>query len=113
MSLYLIKNYMIVKKPSNSYFSAKKLFKENNLEVDSKLNIGSSSLIIDFTKIGYGVGYITKLYVEKEIENKNLFIIETIPKTPRITYGIITLKNNILTNSCSKFIDYLLKDNNI
>lgn len=104
---------LLQKEPSNSYNSAKKLFKENNIEVESKLNIGSSSLLIDFTKIGYGVGYITKLYVEKELKNKNLFIVETIPKTPKISYGIITLKNNILSNSCNKFIGYLLKDNNL
>lgn len=102
---------LLQKEPSNSYFSAKKLFKENNLEIDSKLSIGSSSLLIDFTKIGYGIGYVTKLYVEKELKDKDLFIIETIPKTPKISYGIITLKNNILSNSCNKFIDYLLKNN--
>lgn len=101
---------LLQKEPSNSYFSAKKLFKENDLEIDSKLNIGSSSLLVDFTKIGYGIGYITKLYIEKELENKNLFIIETIPKTPRISYGIITLKNNILSNSCNNFIDHLLNN---
>jgi len=50
---------LLQKEPSNSFSSAKKLFKENNLEVDSKFNIGSSSLLVDFTKIGYGVGYIS------------------------------------------------------
>lgn len=104
---------LLQKEPSNSYTSAKKLFKEYNIEVESKLNIGSSSLLIDFTKIGYGIGYITKLYVKKELKNKNLFVVETIPKTPKISYGIITLKNNILSNSCNKFINYLLKDNNL
>ena len=104
-------NYPILlqREPSNSYFSSKKLFKENNIEIYSKLNIGSSSLLTDFTKIGYGVGYITKLYIEKELKNKSLFIIKTIPETPKISYGIITLKNNILSNSCNKFIDYLIK----
>ena len=54
---------LLQKKPSNSFYSAKKLFKSNNIEVESKLNIGSSSLLVDFTKIGYGIGYITKLYI--------------------------------------------------
>lgn len=105
-------NYPILlqKEPSNSYFSANKLFKENNIEVDSKLNIGSSSLLIDFTKIGYGIGYVTKLYIEKELKNKDLFIIKTIPETPKISYGIITLKNNVLSNSSNKFIDCLIKN---
>lgn len=101
---------LLQKEPSNSYFSAKKLFKENNIDVESKLNIGSSSLLIDFTKIGYGIGYVTRLYIEKELKNKKLFIIKTIPETPKISYGIVTLKNNILSNSCNKFIDYILNN---
>lgn len=101
---------LLQKEPSNSYFSAKKLFNENNIELDSKLNIGSSSLLVDFTKIGYGIGYVTKLYIEKELKNKDLFIIKTIPETPKISYGIITLKNNILSSSTNNFIDYLMKN---
>ena len=69
---------LLQKDPSNSYASAKKLFKENNLKVDSKLNIGSSSLLIDFTKIGYGIGYVTKLYIEKEKLSLTLFKSNTI-----------------------------------
>lgn len=110
---YLLKYPILLQKePSNSYFSAKRLFKENNLEVDSKLNIGSSSLLIDFTRIGYGIGYVTKLYIEKELENKSLFIIKTIPETPKISYGIVTLKNNVLSNSCNKFIASLITQQN-
>lgn len=101
---------LLQKEPSNSYNRAKTFFKQNNLNVESKFNIGSSSLLIDFTKIGYGIGYITKLYVKKELMDKSLFIIQTIPKTPKISYGIITLKNNVLTNICKRFIKYLLKD---
>lgn len=102
-------NYPILlqKEPSSTYESAKKLFKDNNLNIDSKFNIGSSSLLVDFAKIGYGIGYITKIYAKKELLNKELFIIETIPKTPKISYGIITLKNNILPNICNEFIKAL------
>ena len=103
---------LLQKKPSNSFYSAKKLFKANNIEVESKLNIGSSSLLVDFTKIGYGIGYITKLYIKEELKNKNLFIIKTNCEMPKISYGIITLKNNILSNSCKSFINHIIKDNN-
>lgn len=101
-----LKDYPILlqKEPSNSCLSAKKFFQDNNLQIDSKLNIGSSSLLIDFTKIGYGIGYVTKLYIKKELDNKELFIIKTVPETPKISYGIITLKNNVLNNSCNEFV---------
>lgn len=99
---------LLQKEPSHSYFSAKKFFQENKLEVSSNFHIGSSSLLVDFAKIGYGVGYITKLYIEKELKNKELFVIETVPKTPKISYGIITLSHNVLSTSCNDFIDHLV-----
>lgn len=102
---------LLQKEPSNSWKSAKKLFNDNNIDIESKFNIGSSSLLIDFTKLGYGIGYITKLYIEKELENKELFIINTNVIMPKITYGIITLKNNILNNICKEFIIGLINDN--
>lgn len=107
----LLKHKLLLQKePSNSYFSAQNFFRENNLEVDSKLKIGSTSLVIDFTKIGYGIGYVPKLYIEKELKEKMLFTVETVPKAPSISYGIITLKNNVLSRSCSKFIEYILEN---
>lgn len=100
---------LLQKEPSNSSLSARNLFADNNLQVDSKLNIGSSSLLIDFTKIGYGIGYVTKLYIEKELNSKELFIIKTIPETPKVAYGIVTLKNNIMSTCSKKFISSLIK----
>ncbi len=111
ISLKKLKEYPILlqKAPSNAYKSAKNLFKTNHIEIDSKLNIGSSSLVVDFAKIGYGIGYVTKLYIQKELKNKELFIIETIPKTPKIAYGIISLQNNVLAKSTQLLIEDLLK----
>ncbi|MBR1417321.1 MAG: LysR family transcriptional regulator [Bacilli bacterium] len=93
--------------PSNSYVLANKYFKNNGFYVESNLNIGSSSLLIDFVKIGYGIGFVTKLYVSKELKNNDIKIIDVVPKPPRVAYGIITLKNNILSSSCNKFINYI------
>ncbi len=98
---------LLQKSPSNSYSSAQKLFKNNNINWESQFNIGSSSLLIDFAKIGYGIGYTTKLYVEKELQNESLLLLKTNLKMPKIDYGIITLKNNVLTTSCYNFIDIL------
>ena len=98
---------LLQKKPSNSRKSIEKYFKQNNIKVEAVMNIGSSNLLIDFIKIGYGIGYVTKLYAENELKEKSLYEIETIPDTENIDYGIITLKNNIMSSHCSKFIDYL------
>lgn len=105
-------NYPILlqKYPSNSRISADRYFKKNNVKVELKLNIGSSNLIIDFACIGYGVGYVTKLYAQEELKEKKIYEINVEPKPENIEYGIIRLKNNILPLYCNILIDYLLKN---
>lgn len=93
--------------PSNSRASAEKYFKENNISIEPKMNIASSRLLIDFSIIGYGIGYVTKLYVEEELKENRLYEIKVFPDTDYIDYGIILLKNNILPSHCRKFIDFL------
>ena len=104
-----IVNYPILlqKSPSNSRDFIEKYLKENNLHIEPKMNIASSSLLVDFIELGYGIGFVTKLYIEKELETKKLYEIKVTPDTSEIDYGIILLKNNILASHCKKFIEYL------
>lgn len=109
LTLEQLNNYPILfpKEPSSTYNSINNLFKNKQIKPNTKMTIGGSSLIHDFVKIDYGIGYTTKLYIEKELKNKELFIINTTIPKDTIEYGIITLNNNILPNSCQKFIEYI------
>jgi len=95
--------------PSNSRSSAEKYFKNNNIILEPKMNIASSHLLIEFIKMGYGIGYVTKLYVENELKKGILYEIPLISKTEKISFGLITLKNNIMTKQCIKFIESIKK----
>ena len=105
-------NYPILlqKTPSNSRNSVDNYFKENNIKMTPTMNIASSNLLVDFISLGYGIGYVTKLYIENELISNKLFEIQTIPDTEYIEFGLITLKNNIMSSICNIFIDYLLKN---
>ncbi len=98
---------LLQKNPSNSRNSADRYFKMLDLKVEPTMNIGSSNLLIDFVKIGYGIGYVTKMYAKDELDNKMIFELDMNDDTEYIDYGIITLKNNILAYSNNKLIDYL------
>lgn len=98
---------LLQKSPSNSRMSVQRYFKRNDIKIEPRMNIGSSNLLIDFARIGYGIGYVTKLYVEDELENKKLFEINIDPKAENIEYGLITLKNNIMPSYCNKLVEYL------
>ena len=98
---------LLQKTPSNSRDNIEKYLKENNIHIEPKMNIASSNLLVDFIRLGYGIGYVTKLYVEQELKENKLFEIKVVPDTDEISYGIILLKNNVMTSHCKKFIDYL------
>ena len=95
--------------PSNSRISALKYFEDNNIKIEPKMNIASSSLLIDFINLGYGIGYVTELYVKDELGDGNTIKVNVVPQPNIISFGIISLKNNILTNHCKKFVEILKK----
>lgn len=95
--------------PSNSRISALKYFEDNNIKIEPKMNIASSSLLIDFINLGYGIGYVTELYVQEELRKGNIIKVNVVPQPSIISFGIISLKNNILTNHCKKFVEILKK----
>ena len=109
ISIKKLVNYplLLQKTPSNSRDNIEKYLKENNINIEPKMNIASSNLLVDFIRLGYGIGYVTKLYVEEELKEKKLLEIKVVPDTDEISYGIILLKNNVMTSHCKKFIDYL------
>ena len=95
--------------PSNSRASAEKYFENNNISIIPKMNIASSNLLIDFISMGYGIGYVTDLYVKDELESGNLHKLNITPTPNEIPFGIISLKNNVLSNPCVKFINHIKK----
>ncbi len=95
---------------TNSGNSIIKYMKENNTEFEPKMTVSSSSLLVEFALMGYGIAYVSKLYVDDELNNKQLYELKVKPDTENMDYGIIMLKNNIMTTHCRKFIDYLKRN---
>ena len=95
--------------PANSRISVEKYFEDNHVSIEPKMNIASSNLLIDFINMGYGIGYVTELYVKDDLKKENLFKVDVIPQPESISFGIISLKNNVMTNHCKKFIETLKK----
>lgn len=100
---------LIQKKPSSSREYFETFCEKNHIKLHSVMEISSSNLLIEFTKIGYGIGVVTKQYVKKELDNKELFELKTTPTFPKRDFGIITLKNNYLSKGATLFIETLLK----
>ena len=98
---------LLQREPSNSRTSVEEYFKENNIVVNPKMNIASSNLLVNFVKMNFGIGYVTKLYVEEYLKDGTLVELNIKPSTKNIDYGIITLKNNVIRNDVKLFIKSL------
>jgi len=98
---------LLQKSPSNSREIAETYFKDNNIIISPTMNIASSFLLIDFVKSGFGVGFVTKLYVEEELKKKELFELNVYPKVKNNQLSIIKLKNNEMSFAAKKFLDLI------
>lgn len=109
ISLKEIVKYPILlqKQPSSSRDFIELFCKNNSIKLHTIMEIASSNLLIEFTKIGYGIGIVTKKYVQNALQRKELFEIDVEPKMPARNFGIITFKNNYLSRSCEEFIKIL------
>ena len=67
----------------------------------------AKSLVTEFTKSGLGLGFITKEYLNNELENNELFEVKLDKKIPSRKLGIAYLSNKPLSKSSEKFIDLL------
>lgn len=100
---------LVQKEPSNSKKSFDKYCEENNANINYIMNIASSSLLIEFVKAGYGIGFVTKLYVEEELKSNELFELNIMPKIKPYKFGIMKLRNNKLSICSEKFIKSIKK----
>ena len=95
--------------PANSRISVEKYFEDNHVSIEPKMNIASSNLLIDFINMGYGIGYVTELYVREDLKKDNMYKVNVLPEPESVSFGIICLKNNVMSNPCKKFIETLKK----
>lgn len=98
---------LLQKEPSSSRELMEEYFKRNQVKVQSIMNIASSNLLIDFVKIGYGIGVVTKQYVKEELEAKELFEVKVNPPFKKRHFGIIKLKNTIISSSAKAMINLI------
>lgn len=111
VSLVELKKYPLLfqKLPSNTRKFLDNYLSSNNVKLLPKTEIVSYNLIMDFVKIGFGIGYATKEFIKEELDSQELYEIEVIPKIPKRNIGIVTLNNTIPNYSVKKLINLILK----
>ena len=104
-----LNNYPLLfqKSPSNTRNYLDKYLKDNQTSLIPKMEIVSYNLIMEFVKIGFGIGYATKEFIKDELNAKSLYEIEIIPKVQKRSIGIVTLDKSIPNYSVKKLISLM------
>ena len=101
-------DFIFQKSPSNTRKYLDNWLNNNNIEITPKYDVVSFNLVKDMTKMGLGIGYITREFAEDELNSGELFELNTNLKVPARHIGIATLSNTIPSFAARSFIDIIL-----
>ena len=95
------------KAPSTTRTLLAEFCKEHNTKMTSKLEIASYALIEELVKVGLGIGLVTREYVEKEIDNEDIFFVKTNPPLPSLDFSLFILKDSHHSFAANRLIEMI------
>ena len=113
LSLKEINNYPLIlqAKGSNTREFLDNIARENGVVLNPNIELASYTLVVEFSKIGLGIGYVTKEYIKDAIKNQELFELKIKEKIPGRYIGIALSKNHVPNFSTKKLIEIITKKN--
>jgi len=111
LSMKGLNNYPLIlqAKGSNTRSFLDDIAKDNGVTLNPNIELASFSLVVEFAKIGFGIGYATREYIKKNLENKELFELKLKEKIPGRYIGIALSKNHLPNFSTKKLIETITK----
>ena len=112
ISIKELNNYPLILQDKNS--NTRKFLDDfaNKYEITlkPKIEIGSYYLVSEFSRIGLGIGYVTKDYIKNNLDNKELFIVPIKEKIPSRDIGILLNKNTTPNFSTKELIKIITQN---
>ena len=96
-------------KGSNTRTFFDEFTKNNDIVLTPNIELASYSLVVEFAKIGLGVGYVTKEYISNELEKGELSVIDLEEEIPSRYLGIAISKNHLPNFSTKKLMEMITK----
>ena len=85
---------------------------EQNLHISQTLEVSNMDLLIEFSKVGLGVGFVIREFVEKELEEGSLVELSLPHKLAKRTTGFAYKKLSTQRDSVQRFIDFYKGEQN-
>lgn len=111
ISIKDLNNYPLIlqSKGSNTREFLDDFARKYNTVLKPNIELASYTLVIDFSKIGLGIGYATKEYIKDKLKNKELYELKIKEKIPGRYIGIALSKNHVPNFSTKKLIEIITK----
>jgi DNA-binding transcriptional LysR family regulator len=84
------------------------LLQQHNLAITPEIELGSVDLLIELAKIGLGIAFISREYIQKELAGNELFILDVKADIEPRSLGILTHNSLPVPVAAQKFIELLL-----
>lgn len=112
ISIEQLNNYPLIMTSKNSntrtfideYLGKKGIILKPNME------LAGFGLVKEFTKIGLGIGYLTREFITDELNNNELFEIKTKEKIPNRSIGIAYSKKNLPSFATKELIKMIIEN---
>lgn len=98
---------LMLEQNSTSRVFFESLLDRYNISLSPEIELGSLDLIIEMTKIGLGISFICREYIEDELVNGILFAVNLKQKIPKRHLGILTNRDIPLPPAAGKFAELL------
>lgn len=112
ISIKELNNYPLILQDKNS--NTRKFLDDfaNKYEITlkPKIEIESYYLVSEFSRIGLGIGYVTKNYIKNNLDKKELFIVPIKEKIPSREIGILLNKNTTPNFSTKELIKIITQN---
>lgn len=111
ISLKELNNYPLIlqSKGSNTREFLDNIARDNDVVLKPNIELASYSLVVEFSKIGLGIGYATREYIKEAIKNGELFELKLKEKIPSRYIGIALSKSHVPNFSAKKLIEIITK----
>ena len=80
---------------------------KNHCELNPSLELAGHHLVTLFTKMGFGIGYATKEFIQKDLDQRQLFILQLEEEIPARFIGVATSKNHVPSFSTKKLLELM------
>lgn len=111
LSIKDLNNYPLILQPkgANTRAFLDNFAREYGVTLKPSMELAGYTLVVEFTKIGLGIGYVNEDYSKDLFSNKELYKLNIKEKIPSRYIGIALSKNHIPNFSTKKLIEIITK----